>query len=237
MKDLLTIIIPSKNEGKTLYDCLNFLNWQVGIDGVNVIIADISDDIYSVELLYKAKNDFRDKLKIKIIIGGYPSYGRLVGSELAITPYILFLDADILIKDRFLLDTIFKTIENKNIDLLTSHISTDKKWNWVYKIFNVFQKISVLVNSPFAVGGFQLWNRQSYWKVGGYKKDEIFAEDYSISSKVNPKNFYIFSTNKVWTSSRRFDNKGIFYMFNLMIKSYFNRNNPDFFKHHHNYWN
>lgn len=237
MKDLLTVVIPSKNEGETLYQCLNFLSWQVGIVGVRVIVADISDDPYSVGIIYKARRDFRDKLQIEIIKGGYPSEGRLAGSKLANTAYILFLDADILLKDRFLLNTIFQTIQNKNIDLLTTPIRTDKKWNWVYKIFDVFQKISVLTKAPFAVGGFQLWNRQAYWKVGGYKKDEIFAEDYSVSSKVNPKNFYIFSSNNVWTSSRRFDNKGVFYMFNLMIKSYFNRNNPDFFKQHHNYWN
>jgi hypothetical protein len=26
-------------------------------------------------------------------------------------------------------------------------------------------------------------------------------------------------------------------MFSIMIKSYLNRNNPQFFRHHHNYWN
>jgi hypothetical protein len=107
----------------------------------------------------------------------------------------------------------------------------------VFRIFDIFQWLSVKINSPFAVGGFQLWDRQAYWKAGGYKSNELFAEDYSISSKVNPKHFHIYKTKGVWTSPRRFQNKGVFYMVSLMIQSYINRNNPEFFKNHHNYWN
>jgi hypothetical protein len=96
--------------------------------------------------------------------------------------------------------------------------------------------LSVKINTPFAVGGFQLWDRQAYWYVGGYVKDELFAEDYSLSSKSNPKYFHIHKTKGVWTSPRRFEKKGVFYMVSLMIQSYINRNNPEFFKQHHNYW-
>ena len=236
MKELLTIIIPSKNESDTLYDCLEFLYNQKDIDGVRVIVADISDDPYSVGILYKARSNFKDKLKIEVIKGGYPSEGRLKGSKLANTPYILFLDADIFLTNSNLLSDVFKKLQTKKIELLTTPFQTSKRWNLVFRIFDIFQWLSVKVNSPFAVGGFQLWDRQAYWKAGGYIKDELFAEDYSISSKANPKNFHIHKTKGVWTSPRRFESKGIIYMVSLMIKSYINRNNPQFFKKHHNYW-
>jgi glycosyltransferase involved in cell wall biosynthesis len=236
MKDKLTIVIPSKNESDTLYDCLQFLYNQTNIDGVRVIVSDISDDEYSIGVLYKAKSNFKDKLKIEVIKGGYPSEGRLAGSKLANTPYILFLDADVFLTTHNLLSNIFKKLEIKKIELLTTPFQTVKQWNWVFRIFDIFQWLSIKVNSPFAVGGFQLWDRQAYWKAGGYKEDELFAEDYSISSKVNPKNFYIHKTKGVWTSPRRFESKGVTYMISLMIQSYINRNNPEFFKKHHNYW-
>jgi glycosyltransferase involved in cell wall biosynthesis len=236
MKDKLTIVIPSKNEKDTLYNCLQFLYNQKDIEGVRVIVADVSDDEYSIGILYKAKSNFKDKLKIEIIKGGYPSEGRLAGSKLANTPYILFLDADIFLTNYNLLSDIFQKLKTNKIELLTTPFQTAKQWNLVFRIFDIFQWLSIKVNSPFAVGGFQLWKTKAYWKTGGYKKDELFAEDYSISSKVNPKNFYIHKTKGVWTSPRRFESKGVTYMVSLMIRSYINRNNPEFFKKHHNYW-
>jgi glycosyltransferase involved in cell wall biosynthesis len=236
VKEKLTIVIPSKNEADTLYDCLQFLYNQKDIDGVRVIIADISDDPYSVGIIYKARTNFKSKLSIEVIKGGYPAEARLAGSKLATTKYILFLDADVMLTDYNLLIDIFKKLDNKDIHLLSTPFQTARRWNWVFRIFDIFQWLSAKVNSPFAVGGFQLWDRQAYWKTGGYVKDELFAEDYSISSKVNPKYFHIHKTKGVWTSPRRFQNKGVFFMVSLMIQSYINRNNPKFFKQHHNYW-
>jgi hypothetical protein len=97
-----------------------------------------------------------------------------------------------------------------------------------FPYIDLFQNLSVKLGTPFAVGGFQYWNTQKYWELGGYKEDELFAEDYSLSSKVKPKKFWIHESNGVFTSARRFKKKGIDYMFWIMIKSYLNRNNPEF---------
>jgi len=228
-----TIVIPCKNEGINIYDCLGFICKQKGIKNTRVIIADNSDDKESLQWLYRAQIDYKYSIKIEIIKGGYPAKARLEGSKLVDTPYILFLDADIMLLDRTILDI----ISDFKGDLLTVPFQTEKGWNWVFRIFDLFQNLSVKLGTPFAVGGFQYWNTQTYWDLGGYKKDELFAEDYSLSSKVKPKKFWIHESNGVFTSARRFKKKGIGYMFWIMIKSYINRNNPEFFKHHHNYWN
>ena len=227
-----TIVIPCKNEGINIYDCLGFICKQKGIGNTRVIIADNSDDEKSLYWLYKAKFDFRHSINIEIIKGGYPSKARLNGSKLVDTPYILFLDADVMLLD----NKLFYNIAGFDLDLLTVPFQTEKGWNWVFRIFDLFQNLSVKLGTPFAVGGFQYWNTKKYWELGGYNADELFAEDYSLSSKVKPKKFWIHESNGVYTSARRFKNKGIGYMFWIMIKSYLNRNNPEFFKHHHNYW-
>ena len=227
-----TIVIPCKNEGINIYDCLGFICKQKGIGNTRVIIADNSDDEKSLYWLYKAKFDFRHSINIEIIKGGYPSKARLNGSKLVDTPYILFLDADVMLLD----NKLFYNIAGFDLDLLTVPFQTEKGWNWVFRIFDLFQNLSIKLGTPFAVGGFQYWNTQTYWDLGGYKEDELFAEDYSLSSKVKPKKFWIHGSKGIFTSARRFKNKGIGYMFWIMIKSYLNRNNPEFFKHHHNYW-
>ena len=234
LKDRLTIIIPSKNEGKTLYDCIYHISKQKGILGTRIIIADVSNEKESLQWINKIKVNFKTTpLNIQIIKGGYPSQGRLAGSLLVKTPYMLFLDADVFLKNP---NTLVECTRYKK-DLVTVPFYTDYPYRWVFRMFDVFQKLSTLLGTPFAVGGFQLWKTQTYWILGGYNPEELFAEDYSISQKVNPKEFRVHKIKGTYTSSRRFKNKGVLWMFKIMIKSYINRKNPEFFKHHHNYWN
>jgi hypothetical protein len=131
---------------------------------------------------------------------------------------------------------VLEVISDFKGDLLTVSFITEKGWNWVFRLFDLFQTLSIKLGTPFAVGGFQYWNTKKYWELGGYKEDELFAEDYSLSSKVKPKKFWIHKSKGIYTSARRFRKKGVGYMFWIMIKSYLNRNNPEFFKKHHNYW-
>ena len=233
LKDRLTIIIPSKNEGKTLYDCIYYISKQKGILNTRIIIADSSDNKESLKWIEKIKVNYKSTpLNIHIIKGGYPSQGRLAGSLLVKTPYMLFLDADVFLKNP---NTLIECTRYKK-DLVTVPFYTDYPYRWVFRMFDMFQKLSTLLGTPFAVGGFQLWKTQSYWVLGGYNPEELFAEDYSISQKVNPNEFRVHKIKGTYTSSRRFKNKGVLWMFKIMIKSYINRKNPEFFKHHHNYW-
>lgn len=233
LRGRLTIVIPSKNEGITLYNSIMYLSHQNNIDGVRVIIADISDDVKSLVYLTRIKKDFGNKLKITVIEGGYPAEGRLNGSKLVSTPYMLFLDADVVLMNRNILEECMKYDK----DLITVPFHTDYPYRWVFRLFDMFQSLSSVLGTPFAVGGFQLWKTDAYWEVGGYNPQELFAEDYSISQKVHKDNFKVHRTKGTYTSSRRFKSKGVLWMFYIMIKSYLNRNNPNFFKHHHNYWN
>ena len=230
MRDKLTIVIPCKNESITIYDCINTLSNQFNITSTQIIIADNSDETESLQWIGKLQDDFGKKLKINIIKGGFPAKARLEGSKLVKTPYLLFLDADVMLYDY----TLLYECLNYEEELVSVPFKTEKNWNWVYNMFDFFQWMSIKLGTPFAVGGFQLWKTESYWKCGGYDETELFAEDYSLSSKVSK--LKIHKTSGVWTSARRFKNKGVIWMFRIMILSYLNRNNSEFFKQHHDYW-
>ena len=98
-----------------------------------------------------------------------------------------------------------------------------------------FQKYLTKFSTPFAVGGFMLFNLETFNSLGGFNPDDKFGEDYHLSSKIKPNKFYV-ADKIVYTTSRRFKNKGLFYMVKMMIKSWFNRNNDEFFTKEHNYW-
>jgi glycosyltransferase involved in cell wall biosynthesis len=230
MKEKITIVIPCKNERDNIYECISFIAKQSGIAGTKIIIADTSDEVESLVWLYRAQTKYKYLLDIQIIEGGFPAKARLNGSVFVTTPYVLFLDADIILEDKFLL----RECLVYDTDLVTVPFQTEKGFNWIFRLFDFQQRMSNWLGTPFAVGGFQLWKTEAYWKTGGYDATHLFAEDYWVSQKAEV--MKIHNTKGVWTSARRFKNKGFFYMFLLSIKCYINRNNTNFFKKHHNYW-
>lgn len=231
MNNLLTIVIPCKNERDNIYECIGFIAKQVGFAGTRVIIADTSDEEDSLDFLQYTEDNYRYSLNIELIKGGFPAKARLEGSKLVTTPYILFLDADIMLQNKSILGECLAY----NTDLVTVPFQTEKGFNWIFRLFDIQQQLSNLLGTPFAIGGFQLWKTEAYWKTGGYDETHLFAEDYWVSQKAEK--MVIHKTKGVWTSARRFKNKGFFYMFILSIKCYINRNNTEFFKNHQNYWN
>lgn len=230
-KDLVTIVIPCKNEKLNISNCIQFISNQVGIEGTRILIADSSTEEYSRNIVLNLPKKYKNVLNIEIIDGGYPATARLNGSKLVKTPYILFLDADMELHD---ISVIQDTVLLKR-QLVTVPIHTETKYNWVFRLFDNSQRWSIKLGIPFAIGGFQLWDTEYYWSLGGYNPEHIFAEDFALSKK--SESLHIHSTNGVYTSPRRFENKGVLYMLWVMFLSFLNRNDDNFFKKSHNYWN
>jgi glycosyltransferase involved in cell wall biosynthesis len=231
LSKFLTIVIPCKNESKTIDSTLSLLNFQDNIDNVKVIISDSSTD----ETTYQLESRTNDKFDLKIIQGGLPSKARNNGARYVKTPYILFMDSDMYLLDPTLLTTVTRMMLQGDIDLLTTKIrTTNGKYNYVFRTFDFIQKISKLI-SPFCLGGFMLFKTSTFNELKGFDEKAKVAEDYLLSKQIKPKRFKIINTT-VFTPPRRFDNKGVMYMMRLMIKSFLNRNNKQFFSDDNTYW-
>ena len=97
LNDLLTIVIPCKNEKDIISKTLDLLNHQTNIKGVKVIVCDSSDDLYTKLVLFN-KSEYNSNeydFKLEVIEGGLPAKARNNGFNLVTTPYVLFMDADI----------------------------------------------------------------------------------------------------------------------------------------------
>jgi glycosyltransferase involved in cell wall biosynthesis len=227
----ITLIIPCKNEGHLVIDTLKFLiNQSVSF---KIIIADSSDEESSILLLRKYQKIYSER--IQIIRGGLPAIARNNGAKLAESDYLLFLDADIHIYDKHLVKKCLEIISKKDYDLVTCKMKTlTGEHNWVYRIFDFFQWLSSL-SKPFALGGFMLFKTETFRKLNGFNEKDKIAEDYHLSSKINPRKFKILDLY-VHTPNRRFSKKGVYYMIKLAWKSWINRNNDEFFQKDYNYW-
>lgn len=231
MNKELTIVIPCKNEGSLIIETLIFILEQT--DKFKIIIADSSTEKESIGLL----KDFQEKHKEQIIIvgGGLPSVARNKGAELVDTSYVLFLDADIHVRQNELIVNCMKEMIVGGYDLLTCKFKTlDGKFDWIYKIFNIVQWFSSKT-TPFALGGFMLFKTETFNRLNGFNNEDKIAEDYHLSSKIAQSKFRV-ANLFVYTPSRRFTKKGLWYMIKLMVMCWWNRNNDEFFKQDFNYW-
>ena len=228
MKDLITIIIPCKNEGKIINRCLRLLYNSEHIDGVRIIIADDSTD----------DNKTKDILKeypVEIIRGGLPSVARNNGAIITDTPYILFMDADMFLENPKTINKLFNHVKDNNLDLITCRIRTDNgKYNWAYRTFDMVQFMTKF-HRPFAVGGFMLFNAKTFFKLGMFDEKAKVAEDYQLSIKVKPNKFHV-SNEIVYTTPRRFENKGVFYMVKLMLRTWWGNKKKETYYDDYGYW-
>jgi glycosyltransferase involved in cell wall biosynthesis len=236
MKDLITIIIPCKNEKDIIFKTLDLLNYQNDIHNVKVIVADCSDDNITNFKLLQRIEDKTDLFDLSIIEGGLPAKARNNGYKLTTTPYVLFIDADIFMSENDIIQTALELTQKKNLDLVTVKFrSDDGNYNYVYKAFDIIQFLSKW-STPFCLGGFMLFNSLKFKQLNGFDETIKIAEDYNISKMIKPSKFGKIN-KKVLTPSRRFKNKGIIYMTKLMVCSFLYRNDKKWFKEDKNYWN
>src|SRR5271166_1124614 len=101
MKAELTIIVPAKNESRHLPMLLTSLSRQDYplLPHTKVFVADAASTDGTANIALAMS----DGLDVSVIPGGLPAVGRNAGARLADTPYVLFIDADVVLHDRTLL--------------------------------------------------------------------------------------------------------------------------------------
>ena len=180
---------------------------------------------------------FRDRLNIEIIPGGLPSVGRNAGARMAQTPYVLFIDADMELKDPTLLRRAMELVQRRKLHCATTNIWCSKgslRDQILYIGNNLAQYGSMLVR-PFSTGMFMLFDRETFERLGGFHEGALYAEDYLLSKKVANWRFGIVR-GRIHTTNRRFRNMGHFKIVTMFLKTMLNTWNENYFLRDHGYW-
>ena len=235
MKNLVTIVIPCKNEKNVILKTLDLLNYQADIHRVKVIMCDASNDgITKPDLLERIERN-SDLFDLHLMEGGLPAIARNNGFKIVKTPYVLFMDADVFLLDPKTIKRSLLLAVKKDLDLTTVKFRSDNgKYNYVYKSFDIIQLLSKW-STPFCLGGYMLIKSNTFRSLGGFDEEIKIAEDYQLSKRISPNKFGRIN-NVVFTPPRRFENKGVTYMLKLMIGSFFNHRNKAWFTEDKNYW-
>jgi glycosyltransferase involved in cell wall biosynthesis len=231
----LTIVIPAKNESRLLPNLLESLCRQDYplMSSVKVLIADAGSTDGTQQLAL----EFADRLDIEIIPGGLPSVGRNAGARRAVTPYVLFIDADMELQDRTLIRRAMKLVERRKLHCVTTNIWCSHgsvRDHLLYLGNNIAQYGSLMVR-PFSTGMFMLFDKAEFDRLGGFHEGALYAEDYLLSKKVANRKFGIVS-GRIHTTNRRFRNMGHLKIISMFIKTMLNTWNDSYFLRDHGYW-
>ena len=220
LSNLITIVVPCKNEETYIHHLLDALRSQ-SIGDTRVIIADCSTDTTRQVI-----QDNSAGLNIEVIDGGPVSIAKNRGAQLVTTPYILFIDADV----RFFKPTVIQdavdVIESKNLDLIGLKIKCydrDPRAKLGFVIFNTINH-AMKYFSPFAVGAFMLTRRDKFEEYGGFPENFSTSEDFFLSRMYSPQKFRILR-HHFGQDSRRFKKMGYMGMAKYLVKNFVNRNN------------
>jgi hypothetical protein len=132
---------------------------------------------------------------------------RNAGARMATTPYLLFLDGDSELPDSTLIRRTMETVRQRGLHLATSGVVCRHGGfldDMVLLGGNAMQRMG---RRPFAVGTFLLFERETFWRLGGFNERAVFGEEYLLARSVSRERFAVVP-GKVITSGRRLRTAG-----------------------------
>ena len=230
--DNITVVIPSYNEDKYIYNALWSLSRQRMDGKLTVIIADANSTDDTLGIISKAAEDF-DNLQIQVIEGGPVAYGRNKGAELVKTPYILFMDADSVLFENDILQQI--NYERVNYTIVGCKQKTTTK-NALSKLtWSIFELVRKVMPESFCTGCFFFISKEYFNSLGRFDESLNNSEDFWLSRKVKKQNFKILD-RYVGQDNRRFEKMGYIKFLKILLLNYWHKNNIEWFKKDVGYW-
>jgi glycosyltransferase involved in cell wall biosynthesis len=219
-----SICIPTLNEEKYIGGILGCLEKQTFRD-FEVIVSDgnSSDNTKKEVMKFSGKFPltFLESPKRGV------SFQRNYAAKSAKGEYIVFFDADVMIEKDFL-EKINSYLEKESIDILTTWnkpISDKPIDEFIYLFMNIFMLELIKKKTPGAVGVFICVRKSSFEKIGGFRENVSFGEDFDLAKRLHESGFTyaLLKKPKIHVSVRRFDKEGRLNMIikNLRVATYY----------------
>jgi uncharacterized protein (TIGR00661 family) len=198
----LSIIIPTYNEEKYLPKLLESIRRQ-NFDNYEVIVADAGSR--------DSTRDIAQKYGCKIVKGGIPSVGRNSGAEVAQGEYLLFLDSDVILTDRYIKSAL-EEFEEYDLGIAITQIAplSDKTFDKLSHDFANFFMRNVESIKPHGAGCYGIITRRTlHEEVEGFDENLDFGEDTDYIEKIASISYFkVLRTPRLFVSTRRLEQEG-----------------------------
>lgn len=199
---MLSIVIPTKNEEEHLPKLLESIRLQT-IQPQEIIVA----DAHSTDKTREIAKSFG----AKVIDGGMPSVGRNLGAKHVSTDLILFLDADVELRDPTFLEKSIKEFQDRCLGLATCDVfplSDAYIDHFLHKAYNKYVRAWGSL-FPHAPGFCMLVRREGHNKIRGFDESIVFCEDHDYARRFKRVGrFGFLKSTKIPVSIRRLDRDG-----------------------------
>lgn len=199
---MLSIIIPTKNEQECLPRLISSIRKQT-IQPQEIIIADneSEDDTKRVTR----------ELGASVVEGGSPAFGRNRGAEAAKSDILLFLDADVELRDPEFLEKSIGEMLERRLDLATCDVfplSDAYLDHFMHKAYNSYVRVWGAL-FPHAPGFCMFARKDLHERIGGFDETITFCEDHDYARRANKVGkFGFLRSTKIPVSIRRMDRDG-----------------------------
>lgn len=199
---MLTIVIPTLNEEECLPTLLESIKRQT-LQPDEVIIA----DAHSTD----GTREVAKRFGARVIDGGTVSFGRNRGAAEAQSDLVLFLDADVELRDPEFLEKAVGEMLEKKFGLATCDVfplSDAFVDHFMHKAYNTYVRAWGSM-FPHAPGFCMLVRRELHDELGGFDEQISFCEDHDYAQRFkNVGTFGFLKSTKIPVSIRRMDRDG-----------------------------
>lgn len=181
-QELVSIIIPMFNEENNIINCLNSLAKQT-YKNIEIILV----DDFSSDNTVSRSNNVAKNLHLKLIIISQKTHHergitRNVGAKAAKGKWLLFLDADMFIDKNVIEECIGKIGSSELKAIIIPEESYGKGfWTECRKL----EKRCYLKDD--AIEAARFFNKEIFWKIGGWDEKMISGEDWDLTRRVREK--------------------------------------------------
>lgn len=229
IKPELAIVVPAKNEESRIGHLLDSLLAQDYplIAQTPIVVA----DAHSTDRTREIISGYSPRLQVSITDGGIPSKGRNAGAHLVNSTFILFIDADIELRDTTIIRRSLEEAKQHGYTCITARIrcmNGTRMDKIMYSIGNLAVRLSKYF-APFATGMFMFFLKSRFDALGGFDESVILAEDYVLTRNLKPREFKVLH-QYFDTTNRRFVKIGHWKMIRIVLGSIFHTKNIEYFR-------
>lgn len=232
--ELITIVIPCKNEEKYIYNTLEGIFFQEGSSEIKILVADAGSTDGTLFEIERARLNLG--VNVEVIEGGSVSVGRNRGAVAAKTPYVLFIDADAVLLDPRTIEKTCSLLSSGSARLVTCttvNTSNDFRARTSYTLFSLFR--NYIMREPFAQGTYMAMSISDFFYHGAFDETVTQSEDFLLTRKFPVSSFTVLR-DRITQDDRRFKKMGYFGFTKLVMSNYINRNNIEHFRRDVGYW-
>lgn len=182
MKPFFSVIIPTLNEELFLPNLLKDLKNQK-LKNFEVIIIDAN----SKDNTKKEAQSYKKYLKLRMYSTSKRnvSYQKNIGAKKAKGNFLIFIDADCRVKNKFTYLLKKAVSSNKGLVYIPSLIPEENtpQFKLIYRLVNYLVQMSQNTKKPLSSGGGMILERKFFNKIKGFNEDVYNAEDHNIIQK------------------------------------------------------